>query len=554
LEPLSLLAFILILSLLVFVHELGHFIVAKRAKIVVEEFAIGFPPRAVKLWQGEGQITLDGHEYVIGRHINVPRAVQPGAQVYVETGINAAGRPAITKLQLIKPVGGEAPPQQEQHSLLAKLFASRASKPDAVDESTVITVDALTRPTEYALNWVPFGGYVRMLGEEDPTAAGSFASKSKKARMAVLVAGSTMNLLAAIVFFTLTAMSGVPRAAAGTFILNVLPDTPAAIAGLQANDIIVGADNTEFKYPGDLVTYIDQTKGREIILHIERNGQTSDYPLTPRVNPPQGQGAMGVSISYAPVVEMIVTKVLPSTPAAVAGLQTGDVIVGADNTLFKYAGDMARYLEAKPGQKITLNFQRKGQAMAVALTPDALKPAPQGEQNLGAPVEQQAALGVTLDYKYNTQLNHYPLPQALLSGVTQTAEFVGLTFYMPIAILRNLIPAEAARVTGPVGIYQQTGSAVNAAVTLNWWYPVLWLTAVLSTALAVTNLLPLPALDGGRIFFVIIEAIRGKRISPEKEGAVHFIGLAVLLTLMVVVTYYDVISPLPPIDWTNFFK
>ena len=146
-----------------------------------------------------------------------------------------------------------------------------------------------------------------------------------------------------------------------------------------------------------------------------------------------------------------------------------------------------------------------------------------------------------------------PLPQAMISGVTQTAEFVGLTFYMPIAILRNLIPAEAARVTGPVGIYQQTASAVDAAVNLNWWFPVLWLTAVLSTALAVTNLLPLPALDGGRILFVIIEAIRGKRVSPEKEGAIHFIGLAVLVTLMLVISYYDISKPLPTIDWGSFF-
>jgi regulator of sigma E protease len=137
--------------------------------------------------------------------------------------------------------------------------------------------------------------------------------------------------------------------------------------------------------------------------------------------------------------------------------------------------------------------------------------------------------------------------------LSETGQYVGLTFYLPIAILRNIFPAEAARPTGPVGIYQQTGSAVEAAVTLNWWFPVLWLTAVLSTALAVTNLLPLPALDGGRILFIIIEAIRGKRVSPEKEGAIHFIGLAVLVTLMIVISYYDISKPIPAIDWNSFF-
>jgi regulator of sigma E protease len=124
---------------------------------------------------------------------------------------------------------------------------------------------------------------------------------------------------------------------------------------------------------------------------------------------------------------------------------------------------------------------------------------------------------------------------------------------MPIAILQNIFPVEAARPTGPVGIYQQTGSAVDAAISLNWWFPVLWFTAVLSTALAVTNLLPLPALDGGRVLFIIIEAIRGKRVAPEKEGAIHFIGLALLVTLMLVISYYDISNPIPPIDWSSLF-
>jgi regulator of sigma E protease len=410
----------------------------------------------------------------------------------------------------------------------------------------------LTRPTEYAFNWIPFGGYVRMLGEEDPSAPGSFASKSKKARFAVLVAGSAMNLLLAVVFFTLTAMSGVPETAIGTFITEVMPDSPAAEAGLQADDVIVGADDAEFKYDGDLVSYIDKHKGTEITLHLERDGEIIRTSLVPRANPPEGQGAMGVIIRYIPIAQVVVTEVLPDTPAAVAGLQAGDMIVGADDVEFKYAGNLGKYLEKTQGQEISLHLDRDGKMVTVPLTPEVIRPQTK-EGALGVPVENQETLGVKVDYNFDTKINHYSLPQAFLSGVSQTAQFVGLTFYMPIAILRNLLPAEAARVTGPVGIYQQTASAVNAAVSLNWWFPVLWLTAVLSTALAVTNLLPLPALDGGRILFVIIEAIRGKRVSPEKEGAIHFIGLAVLLTLMLVISYYDVSNPLPTIDWGNFF-
>lgn len=461
-DPIYLIAFIVILSILVFVHELGHFVVAKRSGITVEEFAIGFPPRLVKLWQDEGQITLDGHDFVIGRKVNVPRTIQPGAQVYAETGVDEKGRPEVTKLELVAPTT-PSPSGSE-----ARFFGllSRGSGPAPVGNRPVVTVEALTRPTEYTINAIPFGGYVRMVGEEDPSAPGSFASKSKRARLAVLAAGSLMNLVAAIFFFTLAAMSGTPEPVTGTnlageeapvaqTVINaVIPDTPAAQAGLQVGDIIVGATGIDFKHVGDLVSYIEDKKGTEVTLRIERQGQPLEIVLTPRPNPPANQGAMGVGISY------------------------------------------------------------------------------EGMEN---------------------RLTYLSLPQAVGSGVSQTARYVALTFYMPIAILQNIFPAEAARPTGPVGIYQQTGSAVNAAITLNWWFPVLWFTAVLSTALAVTNLLPLPALDGGRILFILIEAIRGKRVPPEKEGAIHFVGLALLVTLMLVISYYDISNPIPPIDWASFF-
>ncbi len=466
-DPIYLISFIIILSILVFVHELGHFIVAKRSGITVEEFAIGFPPRAIKVWQDEGSITLNGHEFVIGRKVHVTRQIQPGSRVYAETNFDPKGRPMVTRLDLIAPVEAEQPGKAQEGSE-ARLFGffNRSPKAAPEDDRPTVTVDALTRPTEYSLNWIPFGGYVRMVGEEDPTAPGSFASKSKRVRLAVLAAGSLMNLVAAIFFFTLAAMSGSPEPITGinlageeaplakTVITDVLPDTPAAAAGLQKGDAILGADEVEFKHVGDLVAYIDKTKGSQIILHLDRQGEPVSAALTPRLDPPPNQGAMGVGISYEDI------------------------------------------------------------------------------QN---------------------RITYQPPLTALMNGINETVRYVTLTFYMPVAILRNIFPVEAARPTGPVGIYQQTGSAVDAAITLNWWFPVLWFTAVLSTALAVTNLLPLPALDGGRILFILIEAIRGKRIAPEKEGAIHFIGLAVLLTLMLVISYYDISNPIPPIDWASLF-
>lgn len=465
----TIIAFIIILSILIFVHELGHFVVAKRSGITVEEFAIGFPPRAIKLWQDEGRITLDGQEYIIGRKVSVSRHIQPGTRVLAETSLDDEGRAVVTRLNLVEP---DAEPDQKSEgsegseARFFNMFSGDSGKvADSVD-LPVSTVDEVIRPTEYSINWIPLGGYVRMVGEEDPTAPGSFASKSKRVRFAVLVAGSVMNLITAVFFFTLTSMSGVPEPILGTnatgeeapvaqtVVTEVVPDTPAEAANLQAGDVILGADGVEFTHVGDLIHYVDQNKGTEITLTVERDSEILTTALVPRENPPEGQGSMGVGISYEGI---------------------------------------------------------------------------------------------------ESELTYYPLPTAFMRGVRQTGEYIGLTFYLPVAILRDIIPAEAARPTGPVGIYQQTGSAVDAAVELNWWFPILWLTAILSTALAVTNLLPLPALDGGRIMFVLIEAVRGKRIAPEKEGAIHFIGLALLLMLMLVISYYDISNPIPTIEWDNLF-
>lgn len=470
----TILAFILILSLLIFVHELGHFIVAKRSGITVEEFAIGFPPRLVKLWQDEGKITLNGQQYIIGRSLSVSRSVEPGTQVYAETGVDEKGRQVVTYLEPIEAENPEQakkePPAAGSEARFFNMMALKRQPPapavPGAAERQSYHVDALTRPTEYSINMIPLGGYVRMLGEEDPTDPGSFASKSKRVRLAVLAAGSLMNLALAVVFFTFTSMSGVPEPVTGiglsgeelplaqTVITEVVPNTPAEQAGLQPGDVVLGAEDADFNHVGDLIYYVNNNTGNEITLHVQREETSFSASLVPRENPPEGQGAMGVGISYD-------------------GIQNEKV--------------------------------------------------------------------------------YYPLPTAMSRGVSQTAEYVGLVFYMPVAIIRDIIPAEAARPTGPVGIYQQTDSAVNAAVELDWWFPILWLTAILSTALAVTNLLPLPALDGGRILFILVEALRGKRIAPEKEGAIHFIGLALLLTLMIVISYYDVSNPIPTIDWGDFF-
>ena len=434
---LTVVAFGIVLSVLVFVHELGHFIVAKRTGVVVEEFAFGFPPRLLKYWQNEGKTRLDGREMIVGRKTNVSRKVEVGGRVAYQAETQDDGQVVITRMEPV--------PDDMSDEEASEEFGL-----------PVGVVEQLERGTEYAINLIPFGGYVRMLGEEDPSAPGSFASKSKKVRVAVLTAGAAMNIVLAIVVFTAAFMLGAPEVVAtdNVMISAVSPGSPADGVDLRVGDIVVSLNGTPVKSPEELIALTKEHLGEEVTLAIKRGSDIVEITLTPRLNPPEGEGAIGIGIM--PAVSKITRK-------------------------------------------------------------------------------------------------YYPFGEAVWSGVTETFGIIALTVSVPVLLLRGLIPAELVRPIGPPGIYQQTASAVQASVETGWWYPILNLVGLISTALAITNLLPLPALDGGRIFFILVEAVRGRRVDPAREGFIHLIGLAILVGLMLVVSYYDIIRPTTTIDWAGLF-
>ncbi|NOZ29103.1 MAG: site-2 protease family protein [Chloroflexi bacterium] len=350
-------SFFVVLSVLVLVHEFGHFIVARRSGIVVEEFGLGYPPRLAVLFERNG--------------------------------------------------------------------------------------------VAYTLNAIPFGGFVRMRGEDVAEGPGSFSAQPKRVRAAVLLAGPGMNLLLSVVLFTASFLLGRPLLAPGAAVTAVAPGSPAEAAGLQPGDVILAVADQPVETPADLVQLVKEHLGEPVELEVRRDGEMVRVTVTPRVNPPEGEGPMGVAIHSA------------------------------------------------------------------------------------------------------SEFRRLPLGQAFLQGLAMTGSFIFMTLMLPILLLRGLIPMEAARPIGPLGIAQLTGGAVEVSVATGMAFPILQLVAIFSAALAVTNLLPLPALDGGRLLFVVIEAIRGRRIDPEKEGLVHLIGMVLLFTLMILITYQDIIRGVPQIDWVG---
>jgi regulator of sigma E protease len=235
----------------------------------------------------------------------------------------------------------------------------------------------------------------------------------------------------------------------------------------------------------------------------------------------------------------LVTTVVAGSPAEAAGLQAGDVIVQADATPILTLEGLQSFTRDHLGEEIVLTVERDGQTMQIQLVPRPNPP------------EGEGPIGIVLGPRMT--IEHYPWYEAMWMGVQQTARLTMYIFTVPVQLIKGLIPAELARPVGPVGVGQLVGDAVQYSLDTGWWYPAMQMMGTLGVALAVTNLLPLPGLDGGRILFVLVEAIRGKRVDPAREGLIHLIGLALLVALMLFITWQDIINPVPGVDWGSFF-
>jgi regulator of sigma E protease len=239
-----------------------------------------------------------------------------------------------------------------------------------------------------------------------------------------------------------------------------------------------------------------------------------------------------------------------------AGLEPGDIVLRVgDQSFDQFTADataandnvtrMVEYVAPREGEETLVVVQRGLGQDAARLEFTVVPRADEnGDGKMGVAIQ---AVPVRLN-RVNPGLF-----RAIVYGVREVGTTILMTIMVPIQVLRGLLPAGAARTVGPMGIAQLTGNAVQQSLNVDWAYPILHLAGVLNVAIGITNLLPLPAFDGGRIVFILIEAIRGKPIAPEKEGLVHGIGLMILLLLMVVITVQDILVPLPQgFNWADY--
>jgi regulator of sigma E protease len=229
-----------------------------------------------------------------------------------------------------------------------------------------------------------------------------------------------------------------------------------------------------------------------------------------------------------------IADVAPDSPAQQAGLQPGDVVTGFDGqtvTIQTFRDDTQSHLD----QPIQIEYRRGDQTLSTTLTPRSNPP------------EGQGSIGVVI----SGGLIHLNPAAAVGEGFIQTVHVIGVTLSVPAMLIEGTIAPSDARLVGLVGMAQATSETVSYVADTGFWYPLFVLTGLFSAGLSIANMLPIPALDGGRLFFVLLEWIRGRRIPPEREAAYHFVGIVLLLTLMVIISFNDLVSPLPAINWAG---
>lgn len=444
---LTIISFVVVLGLLVFFHELGHYLVARRSGIVVEEFGMGYPPRLLRLF------TYDG--------------------------------------------------------------------------------------TDFTLNLLPFGGFARMKGEDaGDMSPGSFNSASIRGRAATLFAGPMMNFILAVILFAASFAAGFPAAAGHPQLTAVTPGSAWAQLGLQEGDILL-------RYGGQAVqvSVQDSTKvairavnstsdGPESnVLLVSRGGEMLEIAID---NPSSLQAALDTG-HYVAVLMTQIVDVVEDSPALAAGIQPGDIVLDVDGTVITYDNALDEEIQQRLGEPVAMTLWRGDGWVDVSVTPRADPPAGQG------------AMGVQIEPI--TEMASMDILPAIWEGLRSTVDYALLVLQLPFMLLMGSLSPADAQISGPVGIAQMVGGAVSATIDTGLWFPILRLSAVLSAALAITNLLPLPALDGGRLLFILIEAIRGRRVSPEREGMIHMVGFMVLLGLMLFITVRDLSAAPQGIDW-----
>jgi regulator of sigma E protease len=449
-------AFIVVIGILILIHELGHFIVARWVGVGVERFSIGFGPVLFR-WRG--------------------------------------------------------------------------------------------KETEYCLSVIPMGGYVKMMGEENPLEGGetlpydpskAFALKPLWARFLIVFAGPGMNfVLAAVIFMIVLATVGRPVWPA--VIGRVTPGGPAAAAGLRTGDAVVRVDTGWVAHWEDLERAVAASSGRPLQLTVTRDGAQEQVTVTPRLtevrDPIFKEARDSWELGAGPQLTPQIGSVNPGSPADKAGVRAGDLVVAVAGQPVFTPEELMQSIQKRAGQTFDVTVEREGRRLTLPVTASTVK-----EKNAAGQEMEVGRIGVGIVTK-TVNYEPYPPPTAVWYGVVKTWDMTALTAKGLWKIVSRQI--DSSNIGGPIQIASEAGrQAKEGAASLALF------TAIISVNLALLNLLPVPMLDGGHLFFFVIEAIMGRPLSLRKREAAQQLGFVLLMLLMVYALYNDLVR----IDAFRFFR
>ncbi|HEU4370023.1 MAG TPA: RIP metalloprotease RseP [Methylomirabilota bacterium] len=451
----TIVSFIVVIGILILIHELGHFFVARWTGVGVERFSIGFGPVLLR-WRG--------------------------------------------------------------------------------------------KETEYVLSAIPMGGYVKMMGEENPLEGGggpvhdpgkAFALKPLWARFLIVFAGPGMNfVLAVAIFAVVLATLGRPvwPAAVG----KVAEGSPAA-AGLRTGDTIVAVNGQPVRYWEDLERAVAASNGRSLELRLRRDGAERPVTVTPRLRTvpdpifrePRETWDIGAGPQLAPQI----SSVGPGSPAERAGLKPGDVVIAVAGQPVYTPEDLVEAIRTRPGRAFPITVERESRTVTLSVVPDAVK-----EKGPDAQEREVGRIQAGIATKA-VRFEPYGPIEAVGHGAAKTWDMTVLTVKGLWKLVSRQI--DSSNIGGPIQIATEAGrQAKDGMASLALF------TAIISVNLAVLNLLPVPMLDGGHLLFFLIEAILGRPLSLRKREVAQQVGFVLLMMLMVFALYNDLVR----IDAFKFFR
>jgi len=473
------LVFVVVFGGMIFIHEFGHFIVARFFKIPVEEFGFGIPPRAWRFWRNKGHLIIGGKTVVIPSNYDLPFDWQDGLYEEANATVDEIdGKLVLRSIELVRAEKMFQPAQpavevKDDLSLKAEYLAENAIAPQPAKPVKAVVPGAMALSgalseieagMEWTINWLPLGGFVRPRGENDPNVPGGLAAVNPWKRLAVLVAGPFMNLLTAVIVFSImVSQSGFP--VEGSVKVNeVIKNSPAEQVGIQMGDIVHSINDKLVTSPDQMIALVKSTLDKPAEIVLERNGKMITVHVTPLSSRlATNQGALGVGMDF------------PTRPAT-----TNEILIGG----FKQTG---------------------AQALGLLSIPFGL-------------IRGTIAPG-----------------EARFVGLKGIYDFFGSAIQRDTESRAAVVP-----VTPPTGGEPAGNTTPASQLPTNY---VLGLIAMLSVSLGVFNLLPIPALDGGRILFTLPEIIFRRRIPTRLENTINSVAFLLLIGLMIVVNAMDFINP-----------